>query len=88
MNEAELSGYCRERGLYAEQINEWREACKQADDGYRTQTKRLRDIHKADEKRIKALERDLKRKDKAFAETAALLVLRKSTGELGGGGEA
>ncbi|MCU7894193.1 MAG: transposase, partial [Candidatus Thiodiazotropha sp. (ex Lucinoma aequizonata)] len=26
MNEAELSAYCREHGLYAEQIVEWREA--------------------------------------------------------------
>jgi hypothetical protein len=41
MNEAVLSCYCRERGLYAEQINEWREVCKQANDWDRTQTKRL-----------------------------------------------
>ena len=77
MNEAELSSYCRERGLYAEQITEWREACEQANDWDRTQTKRLKDIRKADEKRIKELERDLKRKENALAETAALLVLRK-----------
>jgi hypothetical protein len=82
---AELSSYCRERGLYAAQINEWREACKQANNGDRTQTKRLRNIRKADKKRINALERDLKRKDTALAETAALLVLRKiSPGDLGG----
>ncbi len=30
-----------------------------------------------DEKRIKALERELRQKEKALAETAALLVLRK-----------
>jgi hypothetical protein len=82
---AELSSYCRERGLYAAQINEWREACKQANNWDRTQTKRLRNIRKADKKRINALERDLKRKDTALAETAALLVLRKiSPGDLGG----
>ena len=32
---------------------------------------------KADKKRIKQLEKELKRKDAALAETAALLVLRK-----------
>ena len=77
MNEAELSGYCRERGLYVEQISEWREACELANDWDRNQNKRLKDIRKADEKRIKELELDLNRKDKALAETAALLVLRK-----------
>ncbi|MCU7911612.1 MAG: hypothetical protein KZQ63_05655 [Candidatus Thiodiazotropha sp. (ex Lucinoma aequizonata)] len=77
MNEAELSAYYRERGLYAEQIVEWREACEQANDWDRNQNKRLKNIRKADEKRIKELERELNRKEKALAETAALLVLRK-----------
>ncbi|WXG51811.1 MAG: IS3 family transposase [Candidatus Sedimenticola sp. (ex Thyasira tokunagai)] len=85
MNEAELSAYCRERGLYAEQIGEWREACEQANDWDRNQNKRLKDIRKVDEKRIKELERDLNRKEKALAETAALLVLRKKAqANLGG----
>ena len=77
MNEAELSAYCRKRGLYAEQVSEWRVACEQANDWDRNQNKRLKDIRKADEKRIKELEWDLNRKEKALAETAALLVLRK-----------
>ncbi|WP_294031950.1 transposase [Thiolapillus sp.] len=76
-NEAEVSAYCRERGLYAEQISEWRAACEQANDWVRHQNKQLKAIRKADEKRIKELERDLKRKEKALAETTALLVLRK-----------
>jgi len=49
LNEAELSSYCRERGLYAEQIGEWREACEQANDWDRHQNKRLKAIRKADE---------------------------------------
>ncbi len=36
-----------------------------------------REQAKADKKRIKELERELKRKDKALAEAAAILVLRK-----------
>lgn len=37
LNKAELSAYCRERGLYAEQLSEWREACEQANDWERNQ---------------------------------------------------
>lgn len=77
LNEAELSIYCRERGLYPEQIQQWREACEQANDWDRTQNRRLKESRKADQKRLKELERDLRRKEKALAETAALLVLRK-----------
>ncbi len=77
MNEAELSEYCRKRGLYPAQIQQWREACEQANDWDRSQTKRLTEARKEDEKRIKVLERELRQKEKALAETAALLVLSK-----------
>lgn len=78
MNESELSAYCRERGLYAEQIGEWREACEQANDWDRNQNKRLKDIRKADEKRIKALERDLQRKEKALADRDTYIASESS----------
>lgn len=39
---------------------------------------------KADAKRIRSLEKDLNRKDKALAETAALLVLKKKSRRSGG----
>ena len=87
MNEAMLAAYCRERGLYPEQISEWRDACEQANDWDRTQNKRLKENRKADEKRIQELERDLTRKEKALAETAALLVLRKKAEAIWGKGE-
>lgn len=77
LNEAELSAYCRQKGLYPEQIRQWREACEQANDWDRTQNQRLKETRKADERRIKELERELRQKEKALAETAALLVLRK-----------
>jgi len=87
MNKAELSVYCRERGLYPEQIGQWRRACEQANDWDRSQNKRLRESRKIDGKRIKALKRELKYKDKALAETAALLVLRKKAQAIWGDGE-
>ncbi len=77
MNEVELSGYCRQRGLYPEQLHQWREACEQANDWDRSQNKRLKESRRADEKQIKELEHELRYKEKALAETAALLVLRK-----------
>ena len=69
--------YCRQRGLYAEQIRAWRAACEQANDRERASTQRLGQATKDEKKRIKTLERDLARKEKALAEAAALLVLRK-----------
>ena len=77
LNEAELSSWCRERGLYPEQIRQWRQACEQANDWDRTQNEKLRQARKADQQRLKELERDLKKKERALAETAALLVLSK-----------
>jgi len=87
MNEAELSAYCRQRGLYPEQVRTWREACEQANDWDKAQSQRLKEARKADEKRIKELERDLRTKEKALAETAALLVLRKKAQAIWGDGE-
>jgi transposase-like protein len=77
LNEANLSEYCRSKGLYVEQIRQWKEA---ALTGYQStaQTKKQSAAnHKSDQKKIKKLEAELRRKDKALAETAALLVLSK-----------
>ena len=48
MNEAQLSTYCREKGLYPEQVRQWREACEQANDWERTQNRRLKETRKSD----------------------------------------
>src|SRR5690554_6106137 len=77
MNEAELSAYCRERGLYPEQVEAWRDACMNANEDTAAQAKQLRKARKAEQKRFRQLERELRRKDKALAETAALLALSK-----------
>lgn len=87
LNEIHLSTYCRERGLYPEQIRQWRVACEQANDWDRTQSLRVKEARRADERRIQALERELREKEKALAETAALLVLRKKARAIWGEGE-
>ncbi|GKT12429.1 MAG: putative transposase [Thiomicrorhabdus sp.] len=77
LSEIELSQYCREKGLLVEQLKEWRTACI---NGNATETQRKRVEQKysrTDKKRIKQLERELNRKEKALAEAAALLMLRK-----------
>ena len=86
-NEAELAEYCRQKGVYPEQIRTWRAACEEATAGGMIPVKQLREAKSADQKRIKELERELRRKEKALAETAALLTLRKKAAAIWGEGE-
>jgi len=77
MNETELAEYCRRKGLYPNQIEAWRKACENANDWSQATEKQLKEGTKHQRKKVRALERELRRKEKALAETAALLVLRK-----------
>ena len=77
LSEVEIGEYCRKRALYPAQIQTWRQACEQANDWRQSEKQRLQEAQRADRKRLRELEKDLERKDKALAETAALLVLRK-----------
>ena len=88
MNAADLGEYCRRRGVYLEQLSVWREACERANDWERAATSRITRETKDDKKRIKELERDLARKEKALVEAAALMLLRKKAEAIWGrGGE-
>ena len=77
LTEEELAEYCRRRGLYPEQLRRWRTSCEQANDRSDQVLARQAEFSKAERKRIRELERELRRKDAALAETAALLALRK-----------
>ncbi|MFJ8067319.1 transposase [Psychrobacillus sp. NPDC096426] len=77
MNELELAEYCRKKGLYREQIEAWKSVCLQANGQAFDQSKQLNVQLKEEQKRAKALEKDLQKKEKALAEAAALLLLRK-----------
>lgn len=85
LNEAERGEYCRKRGLYPEQLQAWRQACEQANAAQAAL--RPKNDAQADKRRIQELERELRRKDKALAEAAALLVLRKKAAAIWGEGE-
>ena len=77
MNEAELSRYCRVKGIFPNQVKEWKDVCKQANGGVAQEASRLNKEMKSKNKEIKVLEKEIQRKNDALAETAALLVLRK-----------
>lgn len=87
LSEAELAEYCRKKGLYAEQIAAWREACINGNVSAAELEKSVKEQSRQDKKHIKSLERELRQKEKALAETAALLVLRKKANAIWGEGE-
>lgn len=87
MNDAELGEYCRRRGLFPEQVKAWRAACEQATDWKQESARELGQAMRQEKKRIKELERELVRKEKALAEAAALLVLRQKAEAIWGEGE-
>jgi transposase-like protein len=77
MTENELSQYSREKGLYSEQIHQWRNECMQGFKSTKENEVETKKQAKADKVEIKQLKKELRYKEKALAETAALLVLRK-----------
>lgn len=87
LSEVELAEYCRSKGLYVEQVQAWRDACMQANGGVAQEAARLQKDLRDKDREIKNLGHDLRRKEAALAETAALLVLRKKANAIWGDGE-
>ena len=78
MDEAAKSAWCRTNGVHLHDLVEWRKAALQAlGDPKPAAAVRPPSQSKEDKRRIQELERDLKRKNAALAETTALLVLSK-----------
>ena len=87
MDEAGKNAWCREHGVFPAELDTWRMSATTAlaePEDVRASPQATR----ADKKRIKELERELLRKDKALAETAALLVLSKKVAAIFNKGEA
>jgi transposase len=80
--EEELGAFLRREGVHSSQLEQWRETVRGALTGGQTSESR-RQIQR-DRKRIQKLERELRRKDKALAESAALLWLKKKVQDLWG----
>jgi transposase-like protein len=77
LNEQDLSEYCRKNGLFTSDIDDWKA-------NFIKSTKNQSSVNKEDKAQLKqlridnkSLKKELYRKEKALAEAAALLVLRK-----------
>ncbi len=68
--------YLRKNGLHEEHITEWRKQIEEALSPMKI-TKQERLELAAEKNKVKQLEREIRRKDKALAEVSALLVLKK-----------
>lgn len=79
LSEIALSKYCREHGLYYDEVKKWASICANSNNNVNDSEdiKELKACKQEDSKRIKELEKELARKEKALAEAAALLLLRK-----------
>jgi len=87
LNAQALSEYCRRKGLYPEQIARWKEAAMAGNAEPKPLTREERAAWQQEKKRTRELERELRRKDKALAEAAALLVLKKKVQAIWGDNE-
>jgi len=71
LDESSINALCRENGLYPHHVKQWKhELVSNMTPKNHSESKTLRQENKA-------LKKELNRKDKALAETAALLVLQK-----------
>jgi len=71
LDDESINALCRENGLYSHHVKQWKT------DLVSNQTLKNPSETKALRQENKALKKELNRKDKALAETAALLVLQK-----------
>ena len=85
LSDAEVHAWCREKGLFEHQLIAWRDAfCSGVAPESRESRLALREL----QTRYEGLQRELRRKEKALAEAAALLVLQKKFQALWEDGEA
>ncbi len=82
LSEEEVGRWCREHGLHTHQLSRWRQDAMVGTGGNKAtaeqaETRRLREENRS-------LKKELRRKDKALAEAAALLVLKKKAQSIWG----
>lgn len=83
LSDEELGEFLRREGVHEADLAAWRETLQEAAlAGFGGPAKDKRDA-----KRIRELEAELRRKDKALAETAALLILKKKALAIWGDGD-
>jgi len=82
LDDALKNEYCRKQGIYLHHVEQWKH------DFINSSTQAEKPVTRAEIKDLKnknkQLQKELNRKDKALAETAALLVLQKKVNEIWG----
>jgi hypothetical protein len=86
LDEAGKNAWCREHGVFPAELDKWRLNATTAL-AEPEEARASPQATRQDKKRIKELERELLRKDRALAETAALLVLSKKVAAIFNKGE-
>ena len=82
VSEDQLGAFLRSRGIHETHLQQWR--LQMLNGLGKTIVYKKTKRSGADTRKIRSLEKDLKRKEKALAETAALLVLKKKVQEIWG----
>ena len=82
MDKEQISAHCRERGVYPHHVKQWKaEILKSmSTSGKSPSPARLKQLTEEN----KSLRKELRRKEKALAEAAALLVLKKKAEQMWG----
>lgn len=84
LSQIEFSEYCRNKGIYPEQVKEWKATCMNANDGEKASNTKVNKELREERREKEKLAKELQRKEKALAEAAALLVLRKKADAIWG----
>jgi transposase len=85
LDEDALSELCRGKGIYPHHVKQWKQGFA---DGLASGSRARQDSESRNLKHeIKDLKKELRRKEKALAETAALLVLQKKVSDIWGNDE-
>ena len=84
LSELETSKYCREKGIHLKELKCWIKQCQGANDTKLEDPKELKNNLQSEQQKNNELKRELRKKEKALAETAALLVLRKKANAIWG----
>ena len=79
--------YLRREGLHSDHIATWKKRMEGGLEGSGGLTAASRTERAQDKQKIKELEKELHRKDRALAETGALLMLKKKADLIWGSGE-
>jgi transposase-like protein len=80
LSDDELGAWCRGRGLHTHHLERWRRELVEG----QGRGKESQGVLRALREENRSLKKELRRKDKALAETAALLVLKKKAASIWG----